>query len=528
MSTNYTQYLGAKRCCDLKVQGPQGPQGAQGPAAVGPMGYQGVTGTQGYQGATGRSCIGPTGAQGAAGTTGPAGGAQGATGFQGATGAQGFQGATGGTPWIPMNGYGAGGTAGYTGIGITGQDVLIYGNLLVTGGIDPTYLALTPQTSGPTGFTNPLWVDSVNGNALRSENIYMNVENTDKYISLTPNSNSAQIILSDGLTQGFTNSLTYQKIELLDDPSANTTITSSTFNTTYLKDPSNNYVDIKTDPTLFNSATITVGQWQNGITNKIEAQKISIGNLGGNQQSDLTNTSLTFTPSSSGQPTITLGGNSLNIDYSTGGQSAGVSYYQLFTGRSSSAANIFTEITSQLDYGQIVCSDISNQTVVPLKINVLNLQLNNIILSPSRTFYTNTSFSVSGSPSLVWSIGGGGYDITAGTRWRIEVGFGANSWYNGGVITYKVIDNDSPPNENMVTNSALGYNTNNLFSPLIQVLPENPGMANTSTASFVDTFIVDTNAVGQCSVGIFLGNLMSGTWTGIARITGTITYLNPS
>jgi hypothetical protein len=29
MSTNYTQYLGARRCCDLKVQGPQGPQGAQ-------------------------------------------------------------------------------------------------------------------------------------------------------------------------------------------------------------------------------------------------------------------------------------------------------------------------------------------------------------------------------------------------------------------------------------------------------------------------------------------------------------------
>ena len=68
-----------------------------------------------------------------------------------------------------MNGYGAGGTAGYTGIGITGQDVLIYGNLLVTGGIDPTYLALTPQASGPQGFINPLWVD--NSGNLRSENI---------------------------------------------------------------------------------------------------------------------------------------------------------------------------------------------------------------------------------------------------------------------------------------------------------------------------------------------------------------------
>jgi len=67
-----------------------------------------------------------------------------------------------------MNGLGI--TGGYTGTGYTG-DVLIYGNLLVTGGIDPTYLALTPQTSGPIGFTNPLWVDSVNQNALRSEKI---------------------------------------------------------------------------------------------------------------------------------------------------------------------------------------------------------------------------------------------------------------------------------------------------------------------------------------------------------------------
>jgi hypothetical protein len=52
--------------------------------------------------------------------------------------------------------------------------VLIYGNLLVTGHIDPTYLALTPQASGPVGVTNPLWVDSVNQNALRSEKILIN------------------------------------------------------------------------------------------------------------------------------------------------------------------------------------------------------------------------------------------------------------------------------------------------------------------------------------------------------------------
>lgn len=64
MST-YTQYLGSKRCCDLRGQGPQGAQGVPGTPAVGSMGYQGSTGPTGPQGATGRSCRGPTGAQGA-------------------------------------------------------------------------------------------------------------------------------------------------------------------------------------------------------------------------------------------------------------------------------------------------------------------------------------------------------------------------------------------------------------------------------------------------------------------------------
>jgi hypothetical protein len=222
--SSYTQYLGARRCCDLKVQGPQGPQGVPGPASVGPVGYQGYTGAQGYQGATGRGCAGPTGAQGAAGTTGPAGGAQGSTGSPGITGAQGFQGVTGSTgpqgvtgpsQWTPMNGLGITG-GGYTGIGVTGQDVLIYGNLLVTGGIDPIYLALTPQASGPTGFTNPLWVDSVNGNALRSQNIYMdNPSINNAYISLKPD-NTNQIILNDGGATALSNTINYSSMTLSD------------------------------------------------------------------------------------------------------------------------------------------------------------------------------------------------------------------------------------------------------------------------------------------------------------------------
>jgi hypothetical protein len=186
--SNYSQYLGAKRCCDLKVQGPQGYQGAQGPSAIGGMGPQGATGVQGYQGATGRGCRGTTGAQGPPGVTGPAGGPQGLQGATGATGAQGFQGTTGPSQWTPMNGVGQTG-GGYTGIGITGQDVLIYGNLLVTGGIDPTYLALTPQPSGPQGFINPLWID--NSGNLRSENILLDDGSGNTLtLSIDPSGNS--------------------------------------------------------------------------------------------------------------------------------------------------------------------------------------------------------------------------------------------------------------------------------------------------------------------------------------------------
>jgi hypothetical protein len=94
---NYTQYLGAQRCCDVRVQGPQGAQGPQGLGAIGPSG---VTGPQGAQGATGRGCRGPTGAQGATGSQGLQGatgatGSQGLRGSTGATGPQGLQGATG-------------------------------------------------------------------------------------------------------------------------------------------------------------------------------------------------------------------------------------------------------------------------------------------------------------------------------------------------------------------------------------------------------------------------------------------------
>ena len=50
---NYPQYLGARKCCDLRTQGPVGPEGATGPAGVGERGWTGPTGQTGPIGVTG-------------------------------------------------------------------------------------------------------------------------------------------------------------------------------------------------------------------------------------------------------------------------------------------------------------------------------------------------------------------------------------------------------------------------------------------------------------------------------------------
>jgi len=66
MASNYANYLGARRCCDLRGLGPQGAQGAVGAyGPIGPIGAQGPQGNTGAQGAQGTQ-----GSQGPSGTGG--------------------------------------------------------------------------------------------------------------------------------------------------------------------------------------------------------------------------------------------------------------------------------------------------------------------------------------------------------------------------------------------------------------------------------------------------------------------------
>ena len=111
-------YLGTQRCCYSKtpITGAQGAQGNLGP--IGPFGRTGSTGS-----------TGPTGAQGA----------------------------TGNSEWTPIVATRSLGRE-YTGITVTGKDLVIGGNLLVTGRIETDgYLILNNIPSINPGIPGALW-----------------------------------------------------------------------------------------------------------------------------------------------------------------------------------------------------------------------------------------------------------------------------------------------------------------------------------------------------------------------------------
>jgi hypothetical protein len=256
------------------AQGFTGATGAQGfTGATGSVGITGATGAQGFTGSTGaQGDTGATGAQGDTGLQGVTGatGATGAQGFTGATGAQGAQGATGGSPWFSTNYIGVTGP-GYTGTGYTG-DAMVFGNLLVTGGIDPTYLALTPQASDPLpAGLDGMWIET--GGSLRVQKMRMDdfSGTTAGYIDINPITNP-QITLSDGITPTEINVVTLNnnQIELNDFSGTGTT---TSFTTTTLS-------QITTGPTTISATWADIINNTNAGTPTL-AQVLVSGNSAG-------------------------------------------------------------------------------------------------------------------------------------------------------------------------------------------------------------------------------------------------------
>ena len=152
-----------------------------------------------------------------------------AAGATGATGATGPTGPTGGSPWTPMNYQGVTGP-GYSGTGYTG-DVMIFGNLYVSGGIDPTYLALEPQATTPfvgaaTGLQG-IWIDSTLGDALRVNSNQIQLNSNDTYPQrLNLNPSQVNLRLNDfGTSIDQQVSLTSNLIQQSEINLPNTTIT---------------------------------------------------------------------------------------------------------------------------------------------------------------------------------------------------------------------------------------------------------------------------------------------------------------
>jgi hypothetical protein len=196
---NYIDYLGARRCCLTARLPTRGPAGATGnPGPIGPKGDQGLTGPTGERGSTGPCCRGPTG------FTGPTGPSDGPTG------------PTGPTLWVDSSYIGLSGEY-YDGIGYTG-DVLVYGNLLVTGGIDPTFLSLTNSSNDPmSSFSGlGLWLDNSN-NLTSNTNFAINTGDASGNILFENQLEYNTAGMASGTYLRIKLNGTYYKIQLLED-----------------------------------------------------------------------------------------------------------------------------------------------------------------------------------------------------------------------------------------------------------------------------------------------------------------------
>jgi hypothetical protein len=505
---------------DTGAQGFQGVTGATG--AQGSQGFQGATGaqgSQGFQGTTGD--IGPQGFQGATGAT----GAPGSQGFQGATGAQGFQGTTGGSPWITMNGVGVGGTAGYTGIGVTGRDVLIYGNLLVTGGIDPIYLALTPQASGPTGFTNPLWVDSVNSNALRSENIYISQGTTGGItvpILKMENTNTTGAVgmevYKNKPTGGTAGDVLFQQSVYGKDSFLNkqeyTRITHT------IRDLTGGAEDGSIEMGAFVNGSFNNFLQINGNQNEVNCLKTL--DMGGNDILTTTGNMAIQTTSSSGNGDLTItakrdlqllsAGSEIIISTASSTGSGDID----IIGKGGSITTIQATLMNITANGANINLNANSETVAVVG---SALTFNTVNIIPRFTF-SALAFSVAGSPTTAIVNFGALNDMIAGTSWRAEVSFYTGVINTKNVITYLVLDTTST---DVVLNSVFGY-ANGGLQTAIQYDPTGTPMG--TYCSFTDVFALNATAVGGCSFVLTGGTSDGSSWFGACRVSIVLTRLS--
>jgi hypothetical protein len=148
------------------------------------------------------------------------------------------------------------------------------------------------------------------------------------------------------------------------------------------------------------------------------------------------------------------------------------------------------------------------------------LQFNTINIIPRQT-YSTFAFSVLGSPTSTILNFGVLNDMTAGTNWKVDVGFYTGDGMNNrAILTYVVTDTLNAYSE---TNSAFGYTQGGLQTPITY---DPAGTPMGKYCSFTDTFLVSPFATGDCSFILTGGTSDGSIWAGTCRVSIVLTRIS--
>jgi hypothetical protein len=254
----------------------------------------------------------------------------------------------------------------------------------------------------------------------------------------------------------------------------------------------------------------------NGNQNEVNCLKPL--DMGNNNITTSTGDMTIDTTGSSGSGNITIAGKSAgttNINATTIGINASSILTMSATG---AGAYMTATIDDAITLTSVNDDIILNANNGSCKVSATSLQLNTINIIPRNSFNTG-SFSVIGSPTATIINFGAPADMIANTTWKVEVGFYTGAINNRNIITYIVVDTT---NTDCVLNSVFGY-ANGGLQTAIQYDPAGTPMG--TYCSFVDTFQINSSAVGACSFILTGGTSDSSTWSGTYRTSIILTRL---
>jgi hypothetical protein len=188
-----------------------------------------------------------------------------------------------------------------------------------------------------------------------------------------------------------------------------------------------------------------------------------------------------------------------------------------------SATNAGAYMTATID-DAITLSSVNDDIILnanngSCKVSATSLQLNTINIIP-RNSYNTGAFSVAGTPPNITIVNfGAPADMIANTTWKVEVGFYTGAINTRNIITYQLMDTT---NTDCVLNSVFGY-ANGGLQTAIQYDPAGTPMG--TYCSFVDTFQINTSAVGACSFILTGGTSDGSGWSGTYRTSIVLTRL---